>query len=94
MPSRVVTSIETQTILACSADLPEWDAYRVTRTLNEHFKELGLGSETAAQVPQADPGSSLDYPIHNGAARYYRMGATSESFPYQVLVVAIGARSP
>jgi TRAP-type uncharacterized transport system substrate-binding protein len=91
VPSRAVTSIETQMILACSADLPEWDAYRLTRTLNEHFKELGLGSETAAQVPQSDPGSSFDYPIHNGAARYYRMGAASESFPYQVLVVAIGA---
>ena len=91
VPSREATSIETQTILACSADLPDWDAYRVTRTLNEHFKELGLGSETPAQVPQADPGSSFDYPIHNGAARYYRMGVASESFPYQVLVVAIGA---
>jgi TRAP-type uncharacterized transport system substrate-binding protein len=91
VPSRSVTSIETQTILACSADLADWDAYQVTRTLNEHFNELGLGSETAAKVPQADPGSSFDYPIHNGAARYYRTGVASETFPYQVLVVAIGA---
>jgi TRAP transporter TAXI family solute receptor len=91
VPSRPVTSIQTQTILACSADLPEWDGYRVTQTLNQHFKELGLGSESAAQVPQADPGSGYDYPIHNGAARYYRMTASSEAFPYSVLVVAIGA---
>jgi TRAP-type uncharacterized transport system substrate-binding protein len=91
LPSRPVTSIETQTILACSADLTDWDAYRVTRTLNEHFKELGLGAEAAAQVPQSDPGSTFDYPIHDGAARYYRMGNASETFPYQVLVVAIGA---
>ncbi len=90
-PSRDVTSIETQTILACSADLAEWDAYRITRTLTEHFKDLGLGSETSAQVPQADPGSSFDYPISVGSARYYRVGNASESFPYQVLVVAIGA---
>src|SRR5262249_48250688 len=87
-PSRAGTSIETETIVACTGDLTDWDAYRVTRTLNEHFKELGLGSEPSAQVPQTDPGSSFDYPIHNGAARYYRMGASSESFPYQVLVVA------
>ena len=91
VPSRAVTSIETQTILACTAELSDWDAYRVTRTLNEHFKELGLGSETAAQVPQSDPGSGFDYPIHNGAARYYRTGVVSETFPYPVLVAAIGA---
>jgi TRAP-type uncharacterized transport system substrate-binding protein len=90
-PSREVTTIETQTILACSADLPPWDAYRVTQALNEHFKDLGLGSDTAVQVPKADPGSSFDYPIHAGAARYYRTGGASDSFPYQVLVVAIGA---
>ena len=30
VPSRLVTSIETQTILACSNDLPDWDAYQVT----------------------------------------------------------------
>jgi hypothetical protein len=86
-----VTSIETQTILACSADLHDWDAYQVTRTLNEHFKELGLQAEQAAQVPQSDPGSTFDYPIHDGAARYYRRGVTAEAFPYQALVVAIGA---
>jgi TRAP-type uncharacterized transport system substrate-binding protein len=91
VPSRRVTSIETQTILACSADLPDWDAYQVTRTLNEHFKGLGIGAEQAAQAPQADPGSTFDYPIHGGAARYYRRGITAEAFPYQALVVAIGA---
>jgi TRAP-type uncharacterized transport system substrate-binding protein len=91
LPSRVVTTMETQTILACSADLPDWDAYQLTRTLNEHFRELGLGAEAAAQVPQSDPGSSFDYQIHEGAARYYRRGVAAESFPYQVLVVAIGA---
>jgi TRAP-type uncharacterized transport system substrate-binding protein len=90
-PSRKVTTIETQTILACSADLPDWNAYQVTRTLNEHFKELGLGTEATMQVAQSDPGSAFDYPIHNGAARYYRRGVMAEAFPYQVLVVAIGA---
>jgi TRAP-type uncharacterized transport system substrate-binding protein len=90
VPSRPVTTIETQTILASSGDLPDWAAYRVARGLSEHFKELGLGNEPA-QVPQSDPGSSFDYPIHPGADRFYRTRASSEGFPYQVLVVAIGA---
>ena len=94
VPSRMVTSIETQTILACSADLRDWDAYQITRTLNEHFKELGLQAEQAAQVPQSDPGSTFDYPIHDGAARYYRRGVTVEAFPYQALVWPSVPRSP
>ena len=91
VPSHPVTTIETQTILACTAVLADWDAYRITRTLTEHFKELGLGADAVAQVPQSDPGSGFDYPIHPGAARYYRSNGTAEAFPYQVLVVAIGA---
>ena len=61
IPSRPVTTIETQTILACTAVLADWDAYRITRTLTEHFKELGLGADAVAQVPQSDPGSGFDY---------------------------------
>ena len=86
----MVTSIETQTILACSADLADWDAYRVTRTLNEHFKELGLGAETRRRCRRRTPAaastirSTTELPGTTA-------GATSESFPYQVLVVAIGA---
>src|SRR5262249_50872440 len=91
LPSRDVTTIETQTVLASSSDLPDWDAYQVTRTLIEHSKELGLGPEPAEPVPPWDPGSSFDYPVHPGAVRYYRHREKVESFPYQVLVVAIGA---
>jgi TRAP-type uncharacterized transport system substrate-binding protein len=91
LPSRDVTTIEAQTILASSSDLPDWDAYQVARTLTEHFKELGLGPEPAEPVPPWDPGASFDYPVHPGAARYYRRRERAESFPYQVLVVAIGA---
>jgi TRAP-type uncharacterized transport system substrate-binding protein len=91
LPSRDITTIETQTILASSSDLPDWDAYQVTRTLTEHFKELGLGSEPADQVSPSDPGASFDYPVHPGSVRFYRHRENVESFPYQVLVVAIGA---
>jgi TRAP-type uncharacterized transport system substrate-binding protein len=91
LPSRDVTTIETQTVLASSSDLPDWDAYQVTRTLTEHFKELGLGSEPAEPVSPWDPGASFDYSVHPGAVRYYRHRDKVESFPYQVLVVAIGA---
>jgi TRAP-type uncharacterized transport system substrate-binding protein len=91
LPSRDVTTIETQTVLASSSDLPDWDAYQVTRTLIEHSKELGLGPEPAEPVSPWDPGASFDYPVHPGAVRYYRHQERVESFPYQVLVVAIGA---
>jgi TRAP-type uncharacterized transport system substrate-binding protein len=91
LPSRDITTIETQTVLASSSDLPNWDAYQVTRTLIEHFKEVGLGPEPAEPVSPWDVGASFDYPVHPGAVRYYRHREKAESFPYQVLVVAIGA---
>jgi TRAP-type uncharacterized transport system substrate-binding protein len=91
LPSRDVTTIETQAVLASSSDLPDWDAYQVTRTLTEHSKELSLGPEPAEPVSRWDPGASFDYPVHPGADRYYRRREKVESFPYQVLVVAIGA---
>ena len=91
LPSRDVTTIETQAVLASSSDLPDWDAYQVTRTLIEHSRELGLGPEPAEPISPWDPGASFDYPVHPGAVRYYRHRERVESFPYQVLVVAIGA---
>jgi TRAP-type uncharacterized transport system substrate-binding protein len=90
-PSRRISTLESRTILACSADLSNSEAYQITRIVNEHFRELGLGTEATAAVSQADPGGSFDYPIHEGASRYYRHGRSAETFPYQVLVVAIGA---
>jgi TRAP-type uncharacterized transport system substrate-binding protein len=91
IPTESVTTIETQTILACSSDLADWDAYQIARTLTEHFKEFGLSSDPSVPVSHSDPGSTFDYPIHDGAARYYRHGVANETFPYPVLVVAIGA---
>jgi TRAP-type uncharacterized transport system substrate-binding protein len=91
LPGRDVTTIETQAVLACSSDLPDWDAYQLTRTLTEHAKELGLGPEPTEPVSPWDPGASFDFPVHPGAVRYYRHREKAESFPYQVLVVAIGA---
>ena len=41
-PSCKVITIESQTILACSADLPDWNAYQVG-VLDEHFRELAWG---------------------------------------------------
>jgi TRAP-type uncharacterized transport system substrate-binding protein len=91
LPSRDVTTIETQTVLASSSDLSDWDAYKLTHTLIEHSKELGLGPEPGEPISPWDPGASFDYPVHPGAVRYYRHRDSVESFPYQVLVVAIGA---
>jgi TRAP-type uncharacterized transport system substrate-binding protein len=91
LPGRDVTAIEKQAVLATTSDLSDWDAYQVARTLTEHFKELGLGPEPAEPVSSSDPGAGFDYPIHPGAARYYRHREKVETFPYQVLVVAIGA---
>jgi TRAP-type uncharacterized transport system substrate-binding protein len=91
VPDRDVTTIETQTVLACSSALPDWDAYQVTRTLAEHPKGLGLGLELAETVAPWDPGAGSGFPVHPGALRYYRNPEKAESFPYPVLVVAIGA---
>jgi TRAP transporter TAXI family solute receptor len=91
LPPRDVTTVETQAVLACSTDLPDWDAYQVTRTLVEHARELGLGDEAAEPVASWDPGAFFDDPVHPGALRYYRQRERAESFPYSVLVVAIGA---
>jgi hypothetical protein len=91
VPDRDVTTIETQTVLACSSALPDWDAYQVTRTLAEHAKELGIGPEPAEPVAPWDPGAGFGFPVHPGALRYYRHPEKAESFPYPVLVVAIGA---
>jgi hypothetical protein len=91
LPSRDVTTIETQAILGSSSELPDWDAYQMVRTLTEHFKELGLGPEPADLVSPWDPGASFDVPVHPGADRYYRRREKVESFPYHVPVIAIGA---
>ncbi len=90
IPRKEVTTIETQAILACSADLPDWDAYQVARTLTEQSKELRLGSDVSAWVSEQNPGRGFDYPLHAGAERFYRHGKV-EPFPYNTLVVAIGA---
>jgi TRAP-type uncharacterized transport system substrate-binding protein len=90
-PARDVVTLETQTILACTSELPDRDAFQVTRVLCEHFKELGIGSEPGDIVFQPDPSEAFDFPLHDGAARYYRRESKAEAFPYPVLVVAIGA---
>jgi hypothetical protein len=91
LPPRDVPTVEAQVVLACSSDLPDWDAYQATRTLVEHARELGLGAEPAEPVASPDPGVFFDYPVHPGAMRYYQQRERAESFPYSVLVVAIGA---
>ena len=84
-PVGKVITIESQTILACSADLPDWNAYQVGRgVLDEHFRELAWGGSRRAG-PAIGPGQRVRLPDPCRApACCYRRGVTAEVFPWNV----------
>jgi TRAP transporter TAXI family solute receptor len=74
-PKLQTSDVETtfmETIFMISADVPEEDAYKVTKAFLNHRGELASINASLANFDPAKAWQNLPVPLHPGAARAYR----------------------
>jgi TRAP transporter TAXI family solute receptor len=72
--TRDVTLPSTTTTLIVRDDMPDWEAYAITKAFCEHTKELVAATKALAgfKLEDAWKPDNVNLPLHPGAARYYR----------------------
>lgn len=69
-----LTLPSTTTTLIARDDMPDWEAYAITKAVCEHTKQLATATKALANFKPEDAWKpdNVNLPLHPGAARYYR----------------------
>lgn len=69
-----LTLPSTTTTLIARDDMPDWEAYAITKAVCEHTKQLTAATKALAGFKPEDAWKpdNVNLPLHPGAARYYR----------------------
>ena len=67
-----IPSVAEMTGLSVRADMPEEDAYKITKAICEGQKELVEAFATWGTFTVEGAAREMAYPLHPGAARYYK----------------------
>src|SRR5262245_25955325 len=71
-PAVAITTVASYELLICSSDVSDRRAYQITEALFSHKSELMRTFPLLTQLSQVDPGRNFYYPLHLGAAAFYR----------------------
>lgn len=71
VPNQAVPTIELRAVLVANRNLPNYLAMRIARTLVENKSSLSRSHPSAAQITEHFDPAQLQFPIHEGAHRYF-----------------------
>lgn len=88
-PQLPVTTIASYELLICSTDLSDRRAYQIVSTLFSRSSEVMRAFPLLTQLSQVDPEKNFYYPLHPGAASFYRRSTEPAVLSWQLVVGVI-----
>lgn len=71
LPEEDLPTVATDVVLVCRADLAASDVFELTRTVHESRASLALAHPLLARISRPEPGTHLQFPLHEGARQHY-----------------------
>jgi hypothetical protein len=84
-PQSPVTTIASYELLICSSELSERRAYQIVSALFSRSSELMRAFPLLTQLSQVDPEKNFYYPLHPGAATFYRRSREPSVLSWQLV---------